>query len=114
MLIKEYDNPLDFWNETSNLLKKDLAKNNMLLGVSYQLCESACNLLYQSAIFNEKGNVISVLICNKLRTDNRLYIGPIINISVAEKLLDAFFQKKILINSIMGELTSVGHITSIL
>lgn len=114
MIIKEYDNPIDFWNDTSSFLKKDLAQNNMLLGVSYQLCENALGLLYQSAIFDENGHVISALICNKLRTDNRLCIGPIINISVAEKLLDSFFQKKILINSIMGELTSVGHIISIL
>ena len=91
--VKVYDNTKDFWREVSPFLKKDEAKNSLLLGLAYRFRFNPVNCLYQSAFF-EEGEMLGAVICSR-RDDVQCFLpASIRSKDVARELYEKFYLEK--------------------
>lgn len=100
--ITVYDDPKKFWTDVSPQLKKDMARNSLVLGLSYTFQTNPEGCLYQSALF-ENNRVLSVLVCSRYRTNHNLLPTSISAPVQAKELFEMFQSTSIPVTGIVGE-----------
>tara|TARA_Y100000590_G_scaffold466579_1_gene642494 strand:+ start:113 stop:364 length:252 start_codon:yes stop_codon:yes gene_type:complete len=73
MRIKRYNDPCIFWKEVSPELKKEEAKNNLSLGLSYHSQTHSNDCLFQAAVFDDS-HLLGALCCFKFKTNQNLIV----------------------------------------
>jgi predicted GNAT family acetyltransferase len=106
-MLKIYSEPRLFWREVSPDLRREEAKNNLLLGLAHQFVSDPMNCLYQVACFSEE-RLTAALICNRQRQVQNFVPSPIQDEQSARQIFAAFSQSGLSVAGMMGEAQSVG------
>ncbi len=100
--LKIYRDPKIFWQEISPHLKREEAKNSLILGMSYIFQSNPNDCLYQSALFQDD-NLLGSLVLSRYRTNHNFLPSPVSDPEIAKKIFDEFQKTDLSITGIVGE-----------
>lgn len=101
-----YSDTQQFWNEISPSLRKDEAKNSLILGLcdAFRTQPSLC--LFQAALFNAE-HFLGALVASEYKGFLNLLPSPLSNSEYAQKLFSTFQKKSLPIKNLIGEKSTV-------
>ncbi len=107
MRVYVYKNSIKFWNEVSPSLKKEEAKNCLLLGLSYLFRTDSKNCVFQAAVFDD-AKLLGAVVVSQYRTNKNLLLSPVSNPKVIDLLFKELTSSNIKVNGIIGEVETAS------
>lgn len=107
MRVYVYKNPIEFWNKVAPILKKEEAKNCLLLGLSYLFRTDPENCVFQAAVFDDV-ELLGAVVVSQYRTNNNLLLSQVSNSKVIDLLFKELTANNIKVSGIVGEIETAS------
>lgn len=105
--LKIYQDPKEFYKETSLHLKKAETINCLMLGLCFNFQSDSKDCLYQSALFDDD-RLIGAVVLSRYETNHNFLPSPVKDKKHARPLFEGFLKNNVKATGIVGDLESAN------